>query len=121
GASTGGFTDVLLVRGAARVYAVDVGSGQLHARLRDDPRVVSLEHTDIRRLTADRLVPPPDFDTADVSFISLEAVLPAISALAAPRAQLVALIKPQFEAGPAHRKKGIVRDIAQHTAACERV
>ena len=106
GASTGGFTQVLLERGAAKVYAVDVGRGQLHESLRKRPEIVSLEETDIRDLSPARLDAPPDLVTVDVSFISLKLVLPAALALAKPPAQLVALIKPQFEAGRAALKKG---------------
>ncbi|HEY6258882.1 MAG TPA: TlyA family RNA methyltransferase [Xanthobacteraceae bacterium] len=116
GASTGGFTDALLARGAARVYAVDVGHGQLHRRLRERNEVVALERTDIRSLTPGQLASPPAFVVIDVSFISLKLVLPAALALAQPPAWLVALIKPQFEAGPAHLKKGIVRDANIHAA-----
>ncbi|HZP76432.1 MAG TPA: TlyA family RNA methyltransferase [Pseudolabrys sp.] len=119
GASTGGFTQVLLQRGARHVYAADVGHGQLHASLRERPDVTMLEGTDIRALASAQLSGPPDIITADVSFISLKLVLPAALALAAMPAQLVALIKPQFEAGRAHLKKGIVRDSAVHTAVCE--
>jgi 23S rRNA (cytidine1920-2'-O)/16S rRNA (cytidine1409-2'-O)-methyltransferase len=119
GASTGGFTDVLLARGANRVYAVDVGRGQLHARLRGNPAVVSLEETDIRALDPARLAEPPDFVTIDVSFISLKLVLPALDRLMRRPAQLIALIKPQFEAGRAHLKKGIVRDAAVRSAVCD--
>ena len=121
GASTGGFTEVLLARGAARVYAVDVGRGQLHARLREDKRVVSLEATDIRTLDPTALAPVPDFATIDVSFISLKLVLPALDRLLRQPAHLIALIKPQFEAGPKHVKKGIVRDPAMHEAVCEEI
>src|SRR5205085_4421298 len=92
GASTGGFTDVLLARGAGRVYAVDVGRAQLHARLRSDPAVVSLEETDIRALEPAKLAELPDFVTIDVSFISLKLVLPALDRLIRRPAQLVALI-----------------------------
>ena len=99
GASTGGFTEVLLERGAARVYAVDVGRGQLHERLRVRPEVVSLEQTDIRTLAPGHFDSAPDLVAVDVSFISLKQVLPAALALTKPPAQLVALIKPQFEAG----------------------
>ena len=116
GASTGGFTDALLGRGAARVYAVDVGHDQLHRRLRARAEVVALESTDIRALPASRLVPPPSLVVIDVSFISLKLVLPAALALARPPARLIALIKPQFEAGRSHRKKGIVRDMKIHAA-----
>jgi len=119
GASTGGFTEVLLARGAARVYAVDVGRGQLHARLREDKRVVSMEATDIRALEPTALTPLPDFATVDVSFISLKLVLPALDPLLRTPAHLIALIKPQFEAGPKPVKKGIVRDPAVHAAVCE--
>jgi 23S rRNA (cytidine1920-2'-O)/16S rRNA (cytidine1409-2'-O)-methyltransferase len=121
GASTGGFSEVLLTRGAARVYAVDVGHGQLHPRLRDDPRLVAMEGTDIRALTAGQLDPAPDLVTIDVSFISLKLVVPAVSALAKTPASLVTLIKPQFEAGRAQVKKGIVRDEAIHRTVCENI
>jgi 23S rRNA (cytidine1920-2'-O)/16S rRNA (cytidine1409-2'-O)-methyltransferase len=121
GASTGGFTEVLLARGAARVIAVDVGHGQLHPRLAADPRVTCLEGTNARDLGPDR-VPPVDWITADVSFISLEKALPAALALARPGAVLVALIKPQFEAGPGVvGKGGILRDPAVQEAVCRRI
>jgi 23S rRNA (cytidine1920-2'-O)/16S rRNA (cytidine1409-2'-O)-methyltransferase len=111
GASTGGFTEVLLQRGAEKVYAVDVGHGQLHARLRADPRVVSLEGCDARSLTREIIPEPVAAIVADVSFISLRKALAAPLALAAPGAWLVALIKPQFEVGRARvGKGGIVRD-----------
>ena len=119
GASTGGFTQVLLERGARRVYAVDVGRGQLHASLRVRPEIVSLEETDIRTLSPALLPEPPDLVVVDVSFISLKLVLPPALALARPPAQLIALIKPQFEAGRAHLKKGVVRDPQVHQAICE--
>jgi 23S rRNA (cytidine1920-2'-O)/16S rRNA (cytidine1409-2'-O)-methyltransferase len=119
GSSTGGFTDVLLSRGARRVYAIDVGREQLHPRLHANPAVVSLEQTDIRTLDPARLAELPDFVTVDVSFISLKLVLPALDRLVAKPAQLIALIKPQFEAGRKHVKKGIVRDPAVHAAVCE--
>jgi 23S rRNA (cytidine1920-2'-O)/16S rRNA (cytidine1409-2'-O)-methyltransferase len=119
GASTGGFTQVLLERGARRVYAVDVGHGQLHASLRVRPEIVSLEETDIRALSPALLPEPPDLVVVDVSFISLKLVLPPALALARPPAQLIALIKPQFEAGRAHLKKGVVRDPQVHQAVCE--
>ena len=121
GASTGGFTEVLLARGAARVYAVDVGRGQLHARLRKDKRVISLEATDIRALDPEALPQMPDFATIDVSFISLKLVLPALDRLLRTPAHMIALIKPQFEAGPKHVKKGVVRDPAIHAAVCEEI
>jgi 23S rRNA (cytidine1920-2'-O)/16S rRNA (cytidine1409-2'-O)-methyltransferase len=116
GASTGGFSEVLVARGARLVYAIDVGTGQLHARLRDDPRIVSFEQTDIRTLDRARLAALPDFITIDVSFISLKLVLGAAFALAARPAHVLALVKPQFEAPRAHIKKGIVRDAAVHQA-----
>jgi 23S rRNA (cytidine1920-2'-O)/16S rRNA (cytidine1409-2'-O)-methyltransferase len=121
GASTGGFTQVLLERGAKKVYAVDVGRGQLHDSLRKRPEIVSLEGTDIRGLSPARLGDEPDLVTIDVSFISLKLVLPAAAKLAATPAQLVALIKPQFEAGPALVKKGIVREPAVHADVCAEI
>jgi 23S rRNA (cytidine1920-2'-O)/16S rRNA (cytidine1409-2'-O)-methyltransferase len=119
GASTGGFTEALLANGANKVYAVDVGREQLHARLRDDPAVVSLEETDIRKLDASRFVEAPEFATVDVSFISLKLVLPALDRLLRRPSHLIALIKPQFEAGRARVKKGIVRDPLTRAAVCE--
>jgi len=121
GASTGGFTQVLLERGAKRVYAVDVGHGQLHESLRGRPEIVSMEQTDIRTLSPARLDEPPDLVTIDVSFIPLKLALPPALALAKTPAQLIALIKPQFEAGRAHIKKGIVRDAAVHAAVCDEI
>lgn len=123
GASTGGFTDVLLERGAARVVAVDVGYGQLLWRLREDPRVVVLDRTNVRHLTPDD-VPPPTVDlvVADLSFISLAVVLPALAAVAAPTAQFLLMVKPQFEAGREHvGRGGVVRDPAAWTVALRRV
>jgi len=122
GASTGGFTQVLLGRGAARVYAVDVGHGQLHARLAGDPRVVSLEDCDARRLDRTLVPEPVGAIVADVSFISLSKALPVPLTLAGPGAWLVALIKPQFEAGRAAvGKRGIVRDAAARQRAVQLV
>ena len=123
GASTGGFTQVLLARGAARVHALDVGHGQLDPALAADPRVVSLEGVNARALPAEvaARLPPPDWITADVSFISLTLALPPALALARPGAHLVGLIKPQFEAGPGHVRKGIVRDPAVHAEVCGRI
>ena len=118
GASTGGFTDALLQRGARRVYAVDVGHDQLHPSLRAKSEVISIEATDIRSLDRTHLGELPSFIVIDVSFISLKPVLAAALALARPPADLVALIKPQFEAGRQHIKKGIVRDPEVHTAVC---
>jgi 23S rRNA (cytidine1920-2'-O)/16S rRNA (cytidine1409-2'-O)-methyltransferase len=119
GASTGGFTEVLIERGARRVYAIDVGRDQLHPRLRGRDDIVSMEETDIRVLDPSRLPEPPDFATVDVSFISLKLVLPAIGKILKARAVLVALIKPQFEAARRDIKKGIVRDSAVHAAVCQ--
>jgi 23S rRNA (cytidine1920-2'-O)/16S rRNA (cytidine1409-2'-O)-methyltransferase len=111
GASTGGFTEVLLSRGAAKVFAVDVGRDQLHAKLRADDRVVDLSGVDARALDADRIPTPPALVVSDVSFISLTKALPAAFALAGSGADLVALIKPQFEAGREHvGKGGLVKD-----------
>jgi 23S rRNA (cytidine1920-2'-O)/16S rRNA (cytidine1409-2'-O)-methyltransferase len=119
GASTGGFTEVLIARGARRVYAVDVGSNQLHPRLHGRDDIISIEQTDIRTLDAARLSEQPDFSTIDVSFISLKHVLPPLGQILKPRATLIALIKPQFEAPRRDIKKGIVRDAAVHTAVCD--
>lgn len=122
GASTGGFTDVALEAGASRVYAVDVGHGQLAWKLRQDPRVIILERTNARHLTRDLVPDPVDFITCDASFIGLETVLPAALALAAPGAHLVALIKPQFEVGKGRvGKGGVVRDPALHDEVCTRI
>jgi len=121
GSSTGGFTQVLLSRRAARVYAVDVGHGQLHASLREDPRIVSMEGVDARALEASMFSAPPQVVVSDVSFISLKLVLPHALALAAPGAYLVALVKPQFEAGRAHVNKGVVRDPATHARVCDEI
>jgi len=122
GASTGGFTDVLLARGAAKVYAVDVGHGQLAWKLRNDPRVVVLEKTNARHLTASQIPEAPDVVVCDASFIGLETVLPASLALAKSGAVLVALIKPQFEVGKGRvGKGGVVRDEALHREVCERI
>jgi 23S rRNA (cytidine1920-2'-O)/16S rRNA (cytidine1409-2'-O)-methyltransferase len=119
GASTGGFTDVLLRRGAKRVYAVDVGYGQLDWRLRNDPRVRLLERVNARSLSRAEISEPVEVVVADVSFISLKLALPAALALAAPDAWLVALIKPQFEVGKGQAGKGVVRDPALHQAVCD--
>ena len=122
GASTGGFTDVLLHHGAAKVYAVDVGHGQLAWKLRSDDRVVVLEKTNARRLDATLIPEPPGAVVCDASFIGLATVLPAALALTAPGAWAIALIKPQFEAGPEKvGKGGVVRDPAVHQEVCDRV
>jgi 23S rRNA (cytidine1920-2'-O)/16S rRNA (cytidine1409-2'-O)-methyltransferase len=122
GASTGGFTDVLISRGAAKVYAVDVGSGQLHAKLRVHPRVVALEGTDARSLGPSVIGGEVRAIVADVSFISLTLALPAVLRLAAPDAWLVVLVKPQFEAGRAAvGKGGIVRSAAERRKAVDKV
>lgn len=120
GASTGGFTDVLLTRGARRVYAVDVGHGQLAWKLRQDPRVTVLERVNARYLTREQIPEPPDLIVCDASFISLTVVLPAALALAAPASRLIALIKPQFEVGKGRvGKGGVVRDVALHREVCD--
>jgi 23S rRNA (cytidine1920-2'-O)/16S rRNA (cytidine1409-2'-O)-methyltransferase len=121
GASTGGFTHVLLACGARHVTAVDVGHGQLHEKIAKDPRVSSFEGQDARRLTTAQLREPPDLVVMDASFISLSLLLEHVLSLAAPQAELVALIKPQFEAGRAAAKKGVVREEAAHARACARV
>ena len=121
GASTGGFTQVLLSRGARRIYAVDVGRGQLDEGLRTRPEIVSIEATDIRLLPLAQLSEPPDFIVVDVSFVSLKLVLPTALALARTPACMLALIKPQFEAGRRLVKKGVVRDPDVHAAVCEEV
>ena len=119
GSSTGGFTQVLLSRGAELVYAVDVGRDQLHASLRKDPRICVMESTDARSLTRTLVPQAPSLVVCDASFISLRLVLPTPLYLADARADLIALIKPQFEAGPARVKKGIVRDANVHAEVCE--
>lgn len=120
GASTGGFTEVCLNRGAARVYAVDVGRGQLHPRLAADPRVISLEGVDARRLDTDLVPEAPDILVCDASFIGLAKVLPAALVLARPGAWLFALVKPQFEVGPERvGKGGVVRDPAARQKALD--
>jgi len=122
GSSTGGFSQVLLSQGAAGIIAVDTGRDQFHASLRGDPRVTLMEGTDVRRLTTGDLPAIPDLAVIDVSFISLTLVLPAATALLAPGAELVALVKPQFEVGRAHvGKNGIVTDEAARDAAILRV
>ena len=120
GASTGGFTDCMLQNGAAKVYAVDVGYGQLAWSLRSDPRVVCMERTNVRYLTPEQIPEPLDFGTVDVSFISLKLILPALRTLLKPEGQLVCLVKPQFEAGREKvGKKGVVRDPAVHREVLE--
>ncbi len=121
GASTGGFTQVLLTHGASKVYAVDVGHGQMHPSLRDDPRVVNIEGTNARNLGADDL-PPLDLIVSDVSFISLTKALPVPLGFAKPGAWLIALIKPQFEVGRTHiGKGGIVRNPEARDTACDTI
>jgi 23S rRNA (cytidine1920-2'-O)/16S rRNA (cytidine1409-2'-O)-methyltransferase len=119
GASTGGFTEVLLANGASLVFAVDVGTGQLHPSLRGHSKIVSMEETDIRAYDGRRLPARPDVVVIDVSFISLKTVLPVALSLAAAPMSLLALIKPQFEADRKHNKKGIVRDAAVHREICD--
>lgn len=122
GASTGGFTDCLLQHGAKRVYAVDVGYGQLSWKLRQDPRVIAIERTNIRHMAADRLSEPVDLATVDVSFISLQIVVPAMLKFLKSNGQILALIKPQFEVGKGHvGKGGVVRDAALRDDVIDRL
>ncbi len=119
GASTGGFTEVLLANGAAMVFSIDVGTGQLHPSLHGHPKIVSMEQTDIRDFEGKRLPQRPDVVVIDVSFISLKTVLPVALSLAAAPMQMLALIKPQFEAERKHSKRGIIRDAAVHRDVCD--
>jgi 23S rRNA (cytidine1920-2'-O)/16S rRNA (cytidine1409-2'-O)-methyltransferase len=119
GASTGGFTEVLLANGASLVFAIDVGRGQLHPSLHNHPKIVSMEETDIRKFEGKRLPARPDVVVIDVSFISLKAVLPAALELAAAPMHLLALIKPQFEAARKHSKHGIIRNAMVHQEICD--
>ena len=121
GASTGGFTDVLLQRGAARVVALDVGHGQIDWTLRNDPRVVVIEGFNARHLTPADLPSPVDLVVIDVSFISLRQIFPVLPPLLRPAADLVALVKPQFEAGRAEVRKGIIHDTAVHERVVQEV
>ncbi|MBI4264264.1 MAG: TlyA family RNA methyltransferase [Acidobacteria bacterium] len=121
GASTGGFTDVLLQRGASRVVALDVGHGQIDWTLRRDPRVVVVERFNARHLTLADLPGPVDVVTIDVSFISLRQILPVVPPLLRPHADVVALVKPQFEAGRAEGRKGVIRDAAIQARVLEEV
>ena len=121
GASTGGFTDCLLQHGAQKVFAIDVGYGQLAWSLRNDPRVVCMERKNLRHMTPEEIGQPLDLFTLDVSFISLRLVLPAVAAMLRPRGQVLCLIKPQFEAGKDQvGKKGVVHDPAIHRQVLER-
>lgn len=119
GASTGGFTEVLLANGASMVFAIDVGRGQLHPTLQDHPKIVSMEETDIRSFEGKRLPVRPDVVVIDVSFISLKLVLPVALSLAASPMNLLALIKPQFETSRKHLKRGIVREPTVHQQVCD--
>jgi 23S rRNA (cytidine1920-2'-O)/16S rRNA (cytidine1409-2'-O)-methyltransferase len=119
GASTGGFTEVLLASGASLVFSIDVGRAQLHPSLRGHPRIISMEETDIRDLEGKRLPMRPDVVVIDVSFISLKAVLPVALSLAAAPMHLLALIKPQFEAQRKHLKHGIIREAMLHQKICD--
>ena len=121
GASTGGFTDVLLSRGARHVVAVDVGHGQLHPRIACDARVTALERLDARALRLEHLAEPPTLVACDASFISLALILPNVLSLAAKEATLITLVKPQFEAGRTAVKKGVVRDAKVHDEICQRI
>jgi 23S rRNA (cytidine1920-2'-O)/16S rRNA (cytidine1409-2'-O)-methyltransferase len=119
GASTGGFTEVLLAAGAAIVFSIDVGRDQLHASLRGHPKIVSMEQTDIRSFEGKRLPMRPEIVVIDVSFISLKAVLPVALSLAAAPMHLLALIKPQFEGQQKHSRHGVIRDAAVHQQVCD--
>lgn len=121
GASTGGFTDCLLQHGAARVYAVDVGHGQLHERLRNDQRVINLEKTNLRTAAEDLIPERIDMVVADVSFISLTMILPSCIRWLKPGGSIIALIKPQFEVGPRQTCKGVVRDAALRQGAVDKI
>jgi 23S rRNA (cytidine1920-2'-O)/16S rRNA (cytidine1409-2'-O)-methyltransferase len=121
GASTGGFTDVLLQRGAARVVALDVGHGQLDWTLRNDPRVVVIERFNARTLTLADLPGPVDIVSIDVSFISLRQILPVVPPLLRPGADVIALVKPQFEAGRGEVRKGVIHDVAIHQRVVEEI
>lgn len=121
GASTGGFTDCLLQRGAARVYAIDAGHHQLHERLRADPRVVSFEKVNARTLPPGLVPEAVGLVTIDVSFIGLALILPAVAEIVAPGGRVLALVKPQFEAGREHVRRGVVTDEAVHRAVVARV
>ncbi|WP_050423065.1 TlyA family RNA methyltransferase [Bradyrhizobium tropiciagri] len=119
GASTGGFTEVLLANGASLVFAIDVGHGQLHPSLQGHPKIVSMEETDIRNYEGKRLPARPDIVVIDVSFISLKLVLPVALSLAAAPMHLLALIKPQFEAARKHSKRGVIRNAMVHQDICD--
>ncbi len=122
GASTGGFTDCMLQNGAERVYAVDVGYGQLAWSLRTDARVVNLERTNVRYVTREQIPDPLDFASVDVSFISLTLVLPVLKSLLKPEGRALCLVKPQFEAGKGKvGKKGVVREPEIHLEVCEKI
>ena len=122
GSSTGGFTDCMLQNGAVKVFAIDVGRGQLDWKLRQDPRVVCMEKTNIRYVTREQIAEPIEFSSIDVAFISLTKVLEPVKALLTPDGEIVALIKPQFEAGREQvGKKGVVRDKAVHLEVVERI
>ncbi len=121
GSSTGGFTDCLLQHGASRVYAVDVGKGQLHWDLRNDARVVVMEGVNARYLEAEAFDPRPTLGVTDVSFISLTLILPAAARVLLPGSEMISLIKPQFEAGAKHLRKGVVVDPAIHARVCDHI
>jgi 23S rRNA (cytidine1920-2'-O)/16S rRNA (cytidine1409-2'-O)-methyltransferase len=123
GSSTGGFTDCMLQHGAAKVYAVDVGTGQLHWKLREDPRVVVMEGVNARYLTSADLPEPADFASIDTSFISLTSILPAVKQLLKPGGEIVSLIKPQFEAGKeeVNKGRGVITDPAIHEAVVSKI
>jgi 23S rRNA (cytidine1920-2'-O)/16S rRNA (cytidine1409-2'-O)-methyltransferase len=121
GASTGGFTDCLLQHGARKVYAVDVGHGQLHYKLRSDPRVINIEGVNFRYFSCESLKEKVEFVTIDVSFISLEKILPPVVGCLAEMGEILAMVKPQFEASPGETKKGVVRDETVRTRTIEKI
>lgn len=121
GASTGGFTDCLLQRGAAKVYALDVGHNQLHEKLRKDPRVISMEGVNFRYFQPEILKDPVQFVTIDVSFISLDKILPGAARFSSENAEILAMVKPQFEASPKELKKGVIRDETGRLKAVKKI
>jgi 23S rRNA (cytidine1920-2'-O)/16S rRNA (cytidine1409-2'-O)-methyltransferase len=121
GASTGGFTDCLLLHGARKVYAVDVGHGQLHYKLRSDPRVINIEGVNFRYFSCESLKEKVEFVTIDVSFISLEKILPPVVGCLAEMGEILAMVKPQFEASPGETKKGVVRDETVRTRTIKKI
>lgn len=121
GCSTGGFTDCLLKSGASLVYAVDVGYGQLDLKLRNNPKVVLMEKTNARYLKPESFIKKPDLVTIDVSFISLDKIIPVVKEIIKPKGEVIALVKPQFETGPKKAKKGVVKDPETHKEVIEKI